>query len=168
MFPGRRQAASSVRFPSARKWAEGEQVYTCDFVPVPAAEMEGLANFGVLTVLHRDGPRTVIYCHADHISVELAARLTETATLYTRATVRYNEPVSPRQYIDWIRVPRAELPPNVLSVACLRGRTGIAAYVAAEHITDELALQLAEITAEETRYLAALPVIAPVAYPATG
>jgi hypothetical protein len=116
--------------------------------------MERLARFGVLTVLHRLCDRTVIYCRGDHISAELAATLTQNATLYTGANVPCREALGPRRNIDWIRIPRAELPPNSLAMASMRADTGVVSYVAAEHITTELADQLAEITAEEARYRA--------------
>jgi len=137
------------------------QAYTCDFVPVPPGEMKDLADSGVLTVLHRDGPRTTIYCHGDHISGDLARALSQIATRYSRVTVCHNEPVSPRQALIFRRVRPADLPARLPTVALFTDQT--VWYMDADQITDQLVGQLQAICAEETRYLAALPVIAPVA-----
>jgi cytochrome P450 len=135
--------------------------YTCDFVPVPAADMQDLARYGLLAVLHRDGPRTTIYCNSDHLGGGLARALSETATRYSRVTVRHSEPVSPRQALRFLRVNPDKMPGGLPPVALFTAET--ISYMAADQITEEMRGQLEEICAEETRYLSQLPVIAPAA-----
>lgn len=114
--------------------------YTCGFVPVPAAEMQDLARHGVLALLHRVGARTTIYCRGDHFGADLARAMSETATRYSRLTVRHDEPVSPRQALRFRRVHPDELPAGMPTVALFTDQT--ISYMAADQITEELALQL--------------------------
>jgi len=130
--------------------------------------MEALASMGVLALLHRDGARTRIFCHADHIKDTLAAAMSETATRYSRATVRHDRPVSPRQDLRFRRVHPRDLPAGTPTVASFGKDHQIISWMASDHISEELAIQLQEICAEETRYLSPLPLIAPPAVPDAG
>lgn len=138
--------------------AGGELAYSCEFIRVPPAEMPDSIG---LVVLHRSGDRTVIYCRADHISAELAQRLTDLATRFSQTTIRYDHKVGPRHFVRFVRLPPAEMPDSIGSNLSTVNGDEYVSYYRADMITDPMARALELICAEETQYLVRLPVISP-------
>ena len=131
--------------------------YSVEFLRVPPEEMQGIG----LAVLHRAGDRTVIYCSAAHISEPLTRSLTEQATRFSGATIRYDHPVSQRRLVRFYRVEPAEMPDNLSPQVSVVRDGEPCAYFRTDMITEELSHVLEQICAEETRYLAQIPVISP-------
>lgn len=135
--------------------------YTVEFVRVPRAEMDERLG---LALLVRRGDDTRIYCRADMIHPDLARSLSTMGTAFSRATVRVDEPLGPRQNIAFERLAPDEMPgdlqPHVTAV-----KDGAAiTYMRADMITAEMCHALELVCAEQTRYLIRLPAVVPAAH----
>lgn len=152
----RRQRATLIVYLAGA--AGGKLAYSCEFIRVSPAEMPDSIG---LAILHRAGDRTVIYCRADHISAELARSLTDQATRFSQGTIRYDHPVSPREFVRFVRVDPADMPDGIgPQVSRIKGDEHVS-YYRADMITAQMARALELVCAEETRYLVRLPVISP-------